>query len=38
MTEVQNHLLKMHLARGGHVMLMSATLGSVVCAKWLGRK
>lgn len=38
MTEVQNHLLKMHLRRGGHAMLMSATLGSVARVKWLGRK
>lgn len=35
MTEVQNHLLQMHLGRGGHGMLMSATLGSVARAKWL---
>jgi len=38
MTEVQNHLLKMHLRRGGYAMLMSATLGSVARVKWLGRK
>lgn len=38
MTEALNHLLRMHLARGGHAMLMSATLGSVARAKWLGRK
>ncbi len=38
MTEVQNHLLKMHLGRGGYAMLMSATLGSVARVKWLGRK
>lgn len=37
MTEVQTHLLDMHLARGGHAMLMSATLGSVARAGWLGR-
>ena len=36
MTEVQKHLLEMHVGRGGHVMLMSATLGSVARAKWLG--
>ena len=36
MTEVQKHLLKMHVGRGGHAMLMSATLGSVARAKWLG--
>ena len=38
MMEVQNHLLKMHLRRGGYAMLMSATLGSVARIKWLGRK
>jgi CRISPR-associated endonuclease/helicase Cas3 len=38
MTEVQNHLLKMHLGRGGHAMLLSATLGSVARTKWLGTK
>ena len=38
MTEVLNHLLKMHLRRGGHAMLMSATLGSAARVKWLGRK
>ena len=38
MTEVQNHLLRMHLGRGGYAMLMSATLGSVARTKWLGRK
>ena len=37
MTEVQTHLLDMHLGRGGHAMLMSATLGSVARTKWLGR-
>ena len=36
MTEVQKHLLDMHIGRGGHAMLMSATLGSVARAKWLG--
>lgn len=36
MTEVQKHLLDMHVGRGGHAMLMSATLGSVARAKWLG--
>ena len=35
MTEVQAHLLRMHLGRRGHAMLMSATLGSVARAKWL---
>ena len=38
MTEVQSHLLKMHLGLGGHAMLMSATLGSVARKKWLGHK
>lgn len=36
MTEVQKHLLDMHVGRGGYAMLMSATLGSVARAKWLG--
>ena len=36
MTEVQKRLLDMHVGRGGHAMLMSATLGSVARAKWLG--
>ena len=35
MTEIQAHLLRMHLGRGGHAMLMSATLGSVARTKWL---
>lgn len=38
MTEIQNHLLKMHLGRGGYGMLMSATLGSAARTKWLGRR
>ena len=38
MTEVQNHLLRIHLNRGGHAMLMSATLGSVARSKWLSQK
>ena len=38
MTEIQNHLLKTHLGRGGFAMLMSATLGSVARAKWLGNE
>jgi CRISPR-associated endonuclease/helicase Cas3 len=38
MMEVQNHLLKMHLNRGGYAMLMSATLGSVARVKWLGQR
>jgi CRISPR-associated endonuclease/helicase Cas3 len=36
MTEVQAHLLKLHLERGGHALLMSATLGSRARSKWLG--
>jgi CRISPR-associated endonuclease/helicase Cas3 len=35
MAEIQGHLLKMHLDRGGHAMLMSATLGSRARSKWL---
>jgi CRISPR-associated endonuclease/helicase Cas3 len=38
MTEVQTHLLKTHLRRGGYAMLMSATLGSIARGKWLGWK
>ena len=36
MTSVQTHLLSLHLGRGGHAMLMSATLGSSARARWLG--
>jgi len=36
MTDIQTHLLKMHLGRGGHAMLMSATLGAEARATWLG--
>jgi CRISPR-associated endonuclease/helicase Cas3 len=35
MAEVQGHLLRKHLDRGGHAMLMSATLGSRARSKWL---
>jgi len=35
MAEIQGHLLRMHLDRGGHAMLMSATLGSRSRSKWL---
>jgi CRISPR-associated endonuclease/helicase Cas3 len=35
MTEVQGHLLRIHVDRGGHAMLMSATLGSRARSKWL---
>jgi CRISPR-associated endonuclease/helicase Cas3 len=39
MTEVQSHLLDIHLRRGGHAMLMSATLGSSARTRWLkGRR
>lgn len=38
MTEVQNHLLRLHLGRGGYGMLMSATLGSQARAKWLSTR
>lgn len=36
MTEVQHHLLRLHISRGGYALLMSATLGSRARAKWLG--
>lgn len=35
MTEVQSHLLNLHLGRGGYALLMSATLGSSARTKWL---
>ena len=35
MTEIQGNLLDIHLARGGHAMLMSATLGSAARVRWL---
>ena len=35
MTEVQGHLLQMHLDCGGHALLMSATLGARARSKWL---
>ncbi|MBF0400780.1 MAG: CRISPR-associated helicase Cas3' [Magnetococcales bacterium] len=38
MSAVQNHLLKMHVGRGGHAMLMSATLGSVARTQWLTQR
>ncbi len=39
MTAVQDHLLRIHFHRGGHAMLMSATLGSSARSRWLkGRK
>lgn len=37
MREIQHRLIKTHLSRGGHAMLMSATLGSVARSRWLGR-
>lgn len=36
MTEVQNAMAQSHLALGGHVMLMSATLGAAARRKWRG--
>lgn len=38
MTEIQAHLLDTHLRRGGHAMLMSATLGSAARVRWLSGK
>ena len=35
MAEVQGHLLRIQMDRGGHAMLMSATLGSRARSKWL---
>jgi CRISPR-associated endonuclease/helicase Cas3 len=35
MAEIQGRLLQMHLDRGGHAMLMSATLGAAARSKWL---
>ena len=36
MTAIQQSLLMAHMALGGHVLLMSATLGSVARAAWRG--
>ena len=36
MVEVQNALVKSHLALGGHTLLMSATLGASARRKWRG--
>ena len=36
MRHVQTALLRQHMALGGHAMLMSATLGAVARAEWLG--
>lgn len=36
MTEVQTTMARAHLALGGHVFLMSATLGSAARRKWFG--
>ena len=36
MTGIQKNLLDVHLGRGGHAMLMSATLGSAARNRWLG--
>lgn len=38
MTAIQRSLLTAHMALGGHVLLMSATLGSVARAAWRGEK
>ncbi len=37
MRHVQTALLRQHLALGGHALLMSATLGAVARAEWLGQ-
>ena len=37
MAEIQGSLLGAHLDRGGHALLMSATLGSLARSKWLQR-
>lgn len=36
MTEILHNLLCIHMGRGGHAFLMSATLGSRARSKWLG--
>ena len=36
MRKVQTALLRAHLALGGHALLMSATLGAVARAEWMG--
>ncbi|MBF0185570.1 MAG: CRISPR-associated helicase Cas3' [Magnetococcales bacterium] len=38
MSVIQNHLLKTHVERGGHALLMSATLGSVARSQWLSQR
>jgi CRISPR-associated endonuclease/helicase Cas3 len=38
MTEIQRHLVRTHVRRGGFAMLMSATLGSVARSRWLGQR
>lgn len=35
MMKIQKHLLDIHIGRGGHAMLMSATLGSAARTRWL---
>jgi len=37
MTRIQQKLVADHIALGGHVLAMSATLGSSIRAKWLGQ-
>ncbi len=36
MTEVQRRMVQDHLALGGHVLLMSATLGAAARCRWFG--
>lgn len=36
MRQIQTELLRAHLGLGGHALLMSATLGAVARAEWLG--
>lgn len=38
MTGIQTRLLDHHLERGGHALLMSATLGAVARSQWLKRR
>ena len=38
MTVIQKRLLDQHMRVGGYAMLMSATLGSIARAKWLGHR
>lgn len=38
MTEVQRQMVQDHLDLGGHVLLMSATLGATARCRWFGRQ